>query len=33
MTTVSRLDSGLAAAVLQKRVNHGVRARLQGGAE
>ncbi|EMN1930252.1 hypothetical protein RVV18_004717 [Burkholderia ambifaria] len=27
------LDSGLAGAVPQKQVNHGVRAGLQGGAE
>ncbi|MET3622797.1 hypothetical protein ABIC49_004436 [Burkholderia ambifaria] len=27
------LDSRLAAAVPQKRVNHGVRAGLRGGAE
>ena len=29
----SGLDSGLAGAVLQKRVSRGVRAGLQGGAE
>ena len=28
---VYRLDSALAGAVLQKRVNHGVRAGLPGG--